>query len=248
VAWHGRTVDSEAKLLLALETTAMCGSVALVAQGLCVGEYSLQAKGTHSRRLLTAVEWLMDQARCDWSLICGIAVSLGPGSFTGLRIGMSTAQGLAMAADKPLLGVPTLDAIAAQFSHLGGQPLCVVVDARKKEVYTAFYRCLPDSTVQRISDYLVLAPEELARRISVPTVMVGDGVALYGELFRELLGDKALLITSSCHFPRAAAVGMLAWPLFHRREFLDATTAVPIYVRASDAELNFIPPQPRNQA
>jgi len=244
VARHGNISAEESPLLLALETTGMCGSIALVAEGVCVAEFSLQTRATHSRRLLHGVEWLLNQVGCDWPQIHGIAVSLGPGSFTGLRIGLSTAKGLAMAADKPLVGVPTLDALAAQFAHLA-HPLCVVLDARKKEVYAAFYESSAHGAFRRTSDFLVLAPETLAAKITVPTVLVGDGAVLYEERFRELLGDLALPLPSSCYFPRAATVGMLAWPLYRRRDFLEPAAAVPIYVRASDAELNFIPPVSR---
>ena len=241
MARHGRNLDADKPLLLALETTGMCGSVALVGDGFCVGEFSLQTKVTHSRRLLNAVESLFEQAECDWSGVCGIAVSLGPGSFTGIRIALSTAKGLAMAAGKPLLGVSTLDGIAGQFAYLD-KPLCVVLDARKKEVYAAFYQCLADGTVRQTSDYMVLPPEQLAARITVPTVMAGDGADLYADFFRDLLGDKALLVNTTCHFPRAASIGKSAWPSFKRGEFLEPASVVPLYVRASDAELNFSKP------
>jgi len=241
MARHGRNLDVETPLLLALETTGMCGSVALVGDGVCVGEFTLQTKVTHSRRLLHAVEYLFEQAECDWDGVCGIAVSLGPGSFTGIRIALSTAKGLAMATGKPLVGVSTLDGLAAQFAHLD-KPLCVILDARKKEVYAAFYECLADGTVKQTSDYMVLPPEQLAARISVPTVMAGDGADLYADLFREILAEKALLVDTTCHFPRAASVGKSAWPVYNRREFLEPASAVPIYVRASDAELNFSTP------
>ncbi len=241
MARHGMISDAAPPLLLALETTGMCGSVALVGEESCVAEFSLATRATHSRRLLHGVEWLFEQARCDWSQIHGIAVSLGPGSFTGLRIGLSTAKGLAMAAELPLIGVPTLDAFASRFAHLA-RPLCVLLDARKGEVYAAFYRCDAAGVVRREGDFLVLPPEVLAARLTEPTVLVGDGVALYGERLRELAGDRALLLASSCLFASAATVGMLAWPLLHRHGSADPAAVVPIYVRASDAELNFIPP------
>ena len=196
MARHGKILAPDTPLLLALETTGICGSVALVADGFCLGEFSLQTKVTHSRRLLGSVDWLLEQAQCDWHSVSGIAVSLGPGSFTGIRIGLSTAKGLAMATGKPLLGVSTLDALAGQFAHLD-KPLCVVLDARKKEVYAAFYECLADGSVRRTSNYLVMPPEQLAARISVPTVMAGDGAVLYRDLFVTLLADKALLVDSS---------------------------------------------------
>ncbi|MDH3360429.1 MAG: tRNA (adenosine(37)-N6)-threonylcarbamoyltransferase complex dimerization subunit type 1 TsaB, partial [Desulfobulbaceae bacterium] len=199
MAHHGKVYDADMPLVLALETTGMCGSVALVGDGFCVGELSLLTKVTHSRRLLNAIETLFEQAGCDWDGVSGIAVSLGPGSFTGIRIALSTAKGLAMAAGKPLVGISTLDGIAGQFTHLD-KPLCVILDARKKEVYAAFYECLADGTVKQTSDYMVLPPEQLAAQITEPTVMAGDGAEFYADLFLNLLGDKALLVNTACHF------------------------------------------------
>ena len=241
MAHHGSILAPATPLLLALETTGMCGSVALVADGYCVGEFSLQTKVTHSRRLLTAIDHLLLQAECELDAVCGIAVSLGPGSFTGIRIGLSTAKGLSMAMGKPLLGVSTLDAFAGQFSHLD-KPLCVVLDARKKEVYAAFYECLADGTVRRTSDNLVLPPAQLAASITVPTVMAGDGVLLYRDLFLSSLADKALLVDATSCFPRAAAVGKAAWPRWQRQEFMEPALAAPLYIRASDAELHLSSP------
>lgn len=218
----------------------MCGSVALVADGVCIGELSLQSRVTHSRRLLNAIDFLFEQAGCDWDNVCGIAVSIGPGSFTGIRIGLSTAKGLAMATGKPLLGVATLDALAGQFAYLD-KPLCVALDARKKEVYGAFYECSADGAVLRTSDYFVLPPAELAARVSVPTVMAGDGVALYRDLFTEQLAENFLPVDGSCCFPRAASVGKTAWSGWHRQEFVEPALLAPLYVRASDAELHCPP-------
>lgn len=241
MARHGKTPAPDTPLLLALETTGMCGSVAVVADGVCIGELSLQSKVTHSRRLLNAIDFLFEQVECDWDGVSGIAVSIGPGSFTGIRIGLSTAKGLAMATGKPLLGIATLDALAGQFAHLD-KPLCVVLDARKKEVYGAFYECCGDGSVRRTSDYLVMPPEQLAERISVPTVMAGDGAALYHELFTELLGDRFLPVDGCCCFPRAASVARLAWDGWHRQEFVEPALLAPLYIRASDAELQFTRP------
>ena len=211
-----------------------------MADGVCVGEISLQSRVTHSRRLLTAIDFLFEQAECDWDGVCGIAVSIGPGSFTGIRIGLSSAKGLAMATGKPLLGVATLDALAGQFTYLD-KPLCVVLDARKKEVYAAFYECMGDGSVNRTSEYLVLPPEDLAARISVPTVMAGDGVALYQDLFSDVLTERFLPVDGGCCFPRAASVGKSAWSGWHRQEFVEPSLLAPLYIRASDAELHTSP-------
>ena len=224
-------------LILALETATSCGSVALVAADRCFGEYSLHSDLTHSRRLLASITKLMAETYTTWEDIDAVAVSSGPGSFTGLRIGMSTAKGLVMAAEKDLLGVPTLDGLASQFpfvDHL----ICPVIDARKKEVYTAFFRADEQGMARRQSDYMALAPARLGEMIKEKTIFIGDGILACEAMLKEL-GQLALLPPPPLHMPRAAAIGMLAIEKWERGEVLDPAAAVPLYVRASDAEINF---------
>jgi tRNA threonylcarbamoyladenosine biosynthesis protein TsaB len=225
-------------VILALETATTCGSLALVAEGRCLAEYSLNAASTHSRRLLSGIDWLLAQCELSWPQIGAIAVSLGPGSFTGLRIALSTAKGLCMAADKPLIGVETLTGLASQFPF-SSLPICPVVDARKNEIYTALYRCNEQGIPKKTTEAMVIKPERLQEFITTPTLLVGDGLPLYGQMLKELLGDLALLAPTETCFARAAAIGSAAWHLFRQGAFLDPATTVPIYVRASDAELQF---------
>jgi tRNA threonylcarbamoyladenosine biosynthesis protein TsaB len=229
-------LQQEGPVLLALETSGPCGSIALVTGRECLGEYTLQSKLTHSRRLLAGIDWLLGEAGLAWGQIGGIAISLGPGSFTGLRIGLSTAKGLAMATGAPLLGVSALDGLAAQLAH-AAVPICPVLDARKKEVYAAFYRNGPGGQAERTSDYMVLPPAALMAMISEPTLLVGDGAAAYEESFRERLGGMALLPPAQLYFPRAAAIGLLALVKLEQGESLDPADAVPLYIRPSEAEL-----------
>jgi tRNA threonylcarbamoyladenosine biosynthesis protein TsaB len=223
-------------VLLALETSGMCGSIALVTQRQCLGEYTLLSKQTHSRRLLGGIDWLLREAGLDWTEIGGLAVSLGPGSFTGLRIGLSTAKGLAMAAGIPLLGVAALDGLAAQLAH-AAPLICPVLDARKQEVYAAFYRPGPVGA-ERVSDYMVLSPAALAAKINESVILVGDGAVAYEELFRKQLGETAIIASGVIYFPRAAAIGQLAFSKWQKQEFLEPASAVPLYIRPSEAEMN----------
>jgi tRNA threonylcarbamoyladenosine biosynthesis protein TsaB len=224
-------------LILALETATTCGSVALVTGEQCLAEYSLQSDLTHSRRLLVAVATLMAESHIGWEDIDAVAVSSGPGSFTGLRIGMSTAKGLVMAAGKGLVAIPTLDGLASQFPFADRQ-ICPVIDARKKEVYTAFFRGTDTGVVRRQSDYMALAPADLAAMIREETIFVGDGIVSCREMMNKL-GGLALIPPAALHFPRAAAIGMLAVVKWQQGEVLEPAAAVPLYVRASDAEIHF---------
>lgn len=227
--------------LLALETSGVSGSVALVTPAGCLAEQIVDANQTHAQQLLPTIEQLLRETKIDWPQIDGIAVSLGPGSFTGLRIGLSTAKGLSFAAAKPLIGVPSLDALAHQC--LGQNlPVCALIDARKKEVYAAFYRENNKGEMERQSDYLALSPTALAARIVEHTFLLGSGVELYRDLLAEHLGARAIFADPACFFARASSVGQLAIPKFMTQDFL-TPDAGPLYVRASDAELQLGSPQ-----
>lgn len=199
---------------------------------------SLTGRVSHSRRLLSGVDWIMRESGIGWSEISGIGTSLGPGSFTGLRIGMATAKGLAAASGRLLFGVSTLDSLAAKC--VTDRLICSLLDARKKEVYAAFYRCDDDGLTERVSEPVVLAPVELAAIIDEPVLLVGDGARAYGDVLRTILRDKCLIAPAVLHEPSAASLGMLAGELLEKGLTLDLAEGVPMYVRSSDAELNLL--------
>lgn len=226
-----------------MDTATPCSTVAITAgtrkDGVVIASFGLTGNVTHSRRLIGAIDHLSRAAAVDMKAIEAIGVSLGPGSFTGLRIGMATAKGLAAATGKPLLGVSTLDTLAGQCVDRS-RLICAVLDARKSEVYSAFYRCNADGVARRFGEISVSAPERLAENIEESVLLVGDGAAVYRELFQQLLGEKALFAPSHLHTPSAAALGMIAGEKFILQDTLDIAEAVPIYIRSSDAELNLL--------
>ncbi|MBU0484058.1 MAG: tRNA (adenosine(37)-N6)-threonylcarbamoyltransferase complex dimerization subunit type 1 TsaB [Proteobacteria bacterium] len=233
-----KSITDSRPVILAIETSGIGGSVAIVSGSRCLAENTLVSRTTHSRRILIEIEQLVSNTGYQWSEIDGLAVSLGPGSFTGLRIGLSTAKGLAMATGKPLLGVPTLDGLASQFTFPKHQ-ICPILDARKQEVYTALYRCAANGDNIRTGNYLALKPLALAERIDQPTIFVGDGIIPYRDIFTEVLGEKAIFAPLSLYFPRAAAIGMLAVKIWQKQDFTDPALVEPIYVRDSEAKLLF---------
>jgi len=216
----------------------MCGSVALVESGKVLAEYSLDIPATHSRRLLGQIDQVRRDVGVDWPDLAGVAVSLGPGSFTGLRIGLSMAKGLALAHSLPLLGVSTLDGLARQITAPNGTRVCTLLDARKQEVYAAMYECNSAGQAVRIGPDLVLPPEKLAEKLNGPLILIGDGALAYSEVFKERLGMDAIFAPTGSHFPRAAATGLLAEEKLARHDLLDPVDSVPIYVRPSEAEIN----------
>jgi tRNA threonylcarbamoyladenosine biosynthesis protein TsaB len=225
-------------VILALETATMSGSVALISENKCLAEFTLQTGETHSRRLLAGIDWLLQETGIEWPTIAAVAVSLGPGSFTGLRIGLATAKGLILAREAKLIGVGTLDGLAAQLFAAGDILICPVLDARKKEVYCGFYRCNNRGIPKLLKEYLAISPEDLCHMIDEPVVLLGDGASVYGDFFREKLGNLLTILPASAYFPRAATIGLLALDKWQKNEFLDPAGAEPLYIRPSEAELN----------
>lgn len=225
-----------APLILAIDNATMYGNVALTSPLGLLAEHTLLSRLTHSKRLLNSLENILQESDLDWHQLDALAVCLGPGSFTGLRIGLATVKGIAMATGLPLIGVSSLDGLAHQLPFARHQ-ICTVLDARKHEIYAAFYESNHQGEVARTSDYLVMPPEELAAGIQRPTIFVGDGIEVHGELLRHCLGDLALFAPAHIILPRAATIGKLALDLYQHKSFLDPAAAAPLYIRASDAEI-----------
>lgn len=233
-------------LILSFDTATNNCSIAVTTgdrfSGRVLGSVSFDSGVTHSRKLLGSIDWLVQSLELEMADMSAIAVGLGPGSFTGLRIGMATAKGLCHGADIGLIGISSLDAIAA--SVVSDRLICVAMDARKKEVYCCFYRMHPDGTVNRCSEPAVLPPRDLAGQIAEPVTMAGDGVHVYSDVFAEALGEKSEIRQQS-RCPDAVQIGFLAAPPLREGKFLDRDNAKPDYIRSSDAQLSLVSPLDR---
>jgi len=224
--------------ILGIDTSTSCGSVGLIDDGGIISDYLLNIPVTHSERLLRAIELVLGEARCAVDDLDGWAISLGPGSFTGVRIGVSTIKGLAFATQKPVVGVSTLDVLASQISPTP-YLICPIIDARKGEVYTAFYRYEDGILPKRLSDYEAIIPENLVKRIKERTIFVGDGVKTYGNDLRKSLPTLAAFPPVPIHFPHGSTVARLGLEPLRRGNYLDLATFTPIYVRPSEAEVKW---------
>jgi tRNA threonylcarbamoyladenosine biosynthesis protein TsaB len=228
---------SEMKVL-GIDTSTRCGSVGLIEDEWVISEYLLNIPVTHSERLLSAIELTLREAKCPVEDLDGWAISLGPGSFTGLRIGVSTVKGLAFATGKPVAGVPTLDGLASLISSTP-YLICPILDARKKEVYTAFYRYNEENSLTRISAYQAIRPGDLVKKIEGKTIFIGDAVKTYGDYLRDFLPSKATFPPASLNLSHGSAVAKLGLELLRKKEYLDLSTFTPIYVRPSEAEIKW---------
>ena len=224
--------------ILGIDTSTRCGSVGLIDEGEVISEYLLNIPITHSERLLGAIDYLIREAHCPMEELDGWAISLGPGSFTGLRIGVSTVKGLAYATRKPVAGVSSLDVLASQISPTP-YLICPILDARKGEVYTAFYRYDETNLLKRLSDYQAMRPQDLVKNIKGKIIFVGEGIKTYGDYLGKSLSSLALFPNPSLHLPLGSAVARLGSELLRKGESLDVKTFTPIYVRLSEAEIKW---------
>ncbi len=222
-------------LVLGVETSTMHGGVALVGEEGLISEYTLNIRATHSERLLPTIDRMLQDAGLGVEALAGLAVSTGPGSFTGLRIGLSTVKGLVYATGLPVVGVPSLEALAWTIPFARWQ-VCPVLDARKQEVYAALFRYEGPGLVRLMED-TSLAPEALCARIGRRTIFLGDGLAVYGDLFQTLLGDKLVVPPPESRGARPACVAELGRQRLLRGERDPAGSLVPRYLRPSEAEL-----------
>ena len=230
-------MGSEMKVL-GIDTSTSCGSIGLIDDGEVISDYLLNISVTHSERLLGAIEFVLREARCPIGEIDGWAISLGPGSFTGLRIGVSTVKGLAFATEKPVAGVSTLDVLASQIAPTS-YLICPILDARKQEVYTAFYRYGDGSSLMRQSGYQAIRPDDLVKKIKEHTIFLGDGVKTYKEFLINSLPSLAIFPPAPLGVSHGSMVAKLGFELLQKGERLDLSTFAPIYVRPSEAEMKW---------
>jgi tRNA threonylcarbamoyladenosine biosynthesis protein TsaB len=213
--------------ILAIETSTRNLSIVISDERSVLAEYKGDAVLRHSQDLIPNIEELLKKIDSDLIDIDCFAVSIGPGSFTGLRVGVSMLKGLNLVTKIPIVTVPTLDVIA--YNAVGiNTPICVIVDAKKKNLYSSFYKP-EDGGIIRSWDYLLISAEDLVKRINGKTFFAGDGVALYGSLIAKRL-KGANLAGKEYWSPDARVVARLGAERFKRGQFADPDTLVPMYI------------------
>ena len=220
--------------VLALETSTLAGGVALCEDGRVVGSGLLDVALTHSERLMSMVDRLLQDCRRTLADVQGLAVSIGPGSFTGLRVGAATAKGLALALGLPVAAVPTLDALAWNLPFADA-PVCPLLDARKGEVYACLYQWTGHA-MERRSEYMALPPKHVAEWLRAPVIVLGDGVPACRP-YLERLGDGVCVAPAAQSVPSAAVVGQIGHAMLVSGQGITGDALEPLYLRPSEAEL-----------
>lgn len=222
--------------ILAIDTSTKSGSVAIWEGNNLLAETLLNINVTHSETLLLTLQDMLRQTNLFMDDIGLFALTMGPGSFTGIRIGVSTVKGFALASGKPVVGISTLEAMAWNFPFSSFQ-VVPFLDARRSEVYSARF-VWKEGGFKRLDEDSAKAPEEVLDSIDSEAILVGDGVEKYRNLINEKLGSKARVAPSSHAFVRASIIAFLAREKYSKEDFLDLDSFIPLYLRRSEAEVN----------
>ncbi len=222
--------------ILALDTSTETGGMALLEGEVLRALVQIRVANTHANQLWASILFLLEQAGWGLEDIDLWVVTIGPGSFTGLRIGIATVKGLALATRKPVMGISTLEALAFSFPF---SPflICSLIDARQKEVFCCFFKSTPEGTMEEIGKPEHIKPLQLAEKIDEPVLLVGNGAMLYQDLLKENLGPKAIFPSPHLHHISPFVLGLLAGSRFDPDRPSSLEELRPLYIRPSDAEL-----------
>ena len=224
-------------LVLGIETCTPHTSVCLATEKGVLASCELGRVNAHGAFVAPAIDFCLEHAQVPMSAVSGVAVSLGPGLFTGMRVGIATAQMLAHARRLPVVGLNSLDLLAFPVRHVR-RLICAVIDARRGELFWAFYRSAPGG-VQRVTEFRVGPPEKLAGEIEAlpdDVLCIGDGAIAQRAL---LESPQAEVGSASMGYPTAQALVELSLPRFIREETQRPEDLHPIYIRKADAKINW---------
>ncbi|MCR5719059.1 MAG: tRNA (adenosine(37)-N6)-threonylcarbamoyltransferase complex dimerization subunit type 1 TsaB [Lachnospiraceae bacterium] len=227
--------------VLGIESSGQVAAVSIVEDNRLVGDYTINHKKTHSQTLLPMLEELKKLTELDLDTIDCVAISKGPGSFTGLRIGSGTAKGLCMGLQKPLVEVSTLQAMAYNFWGRD-ELICPIMDARRNQVYTglfSFNKTEDDYELEIILEDCAVCIEEVIQKINEigrPVVFLGDGIFVFENVIRDQIKVPVSFAPASFNEQRASSVAVLGEKLFKEGKAIDAAMHAPEYLRLSQAE------------
>jgi len=224
--------------ILGIDTSTKFCNLGLIEDEDILIEYTINGlKKKHSSILVPAIKNLLKTIDLKIEEINGIAVSVGPGSFTGLRIGLSVAKGLCYARSLPILGIPTLEAIAFPLKEIP-YLICPVLESKKDEIYDVVFR--GGDSLHRVMDYKCEDIQSLLARLSLlkeKIIFLGDGIKKYQDNIKEKIGKNALFIDSQLNLPVASNVAFLGLNKLKKEEEDDVSTLSPFYLRKSEAEI-----------
>jgi tRNA threonylcarbamoyladenosine biosynthesis protein TsaB len=222
--------------ILGIDSSTPGCSVALLNNNTVVAEHIADPQPSYSKYLLQMVDQVLKEGKSRLDDVDGFAVTIGPGSFTGLRIGVSLLKGFVLATEKPFVGVNSLEALAHTLDA-PKHPICTALDARKSEVYAAVFESQKEGLRPLIKEG-ALSPEALCAKIKGSTLFIGSGVEPYRKIFKESLGTRFVEPENQPKFSTAAGAAMLASRQFAHQKHFDLNQLKINYIRKSEAELS----------
>lgn len=223
--------------ILALDTSTNVATVAILEDDVIIGEYSCNKGKTHSQRLMPMIQSLLEKVGLSATDMDAFAASIGPGSFTGLRIGVTTVKAMAFAAEKPVISIHTLDALAYNLT-MSEALICPIIDARNSQVFTAVFRFI-NGKLERLTDYLGIHINELVdiiRPMEGEVVLLGDACNMHKDYFTLELGERVSIAPPNIALAKASSVAVLARNAFLEGKLENCYDMVPFYLRKSQAE------------
>lgn len=223
--------------ILAVDSSGLVASVAIVEDENLIAEYTINYKKTHSQTLLPMLDEIVKMTDTDLNSMDAIAVAKGPGSFTGLRIGSATVKGLGLALEKPVIGVPTVEGLAANL-YGSSALICPLMDARRNQVYTGIYR-FHQGKMEIVKDQAAAKVEDIINALNLigeEVVFLGDGVPVYRDMIEKKMQIPYTFAPAHVNKQRAAAIGVRALDYWKQGHYEDADIFEPEYLRLSQAE------------
>jgi tRNA threonylcarbamoyladenosine biosynthesis protein TsaB len=217
--------------VIGIETSGSIGSVAVCSGNAIAGKKTFGKQLNHGKEIVSSLKAIFDEIKWEPNDIDLIAVSIGPGSYTGLRIGITCAKTLAYTLEKPVIDVPTLDVLAENVKK-DVENLCPVMDAKRKKVYACIY-AENDTEKKRITDFLIISPRELLDILPEPVLLFGDGVAPYKDIFAQ---KKTIIANDESGIADAVTVARLGLKRYEQGKRCEINLLSPLYLRRSEAE------------
>ena len=223
--------------ILAIDSSSMVATVAVTTDGILNAEYTINHKKTHSQTLLPMIDEICKTIELDMESIDAVAISGGPGSYTGLRIGSATAKGFGLALNKPIINVPTMDALAYNMFS-SNYIICPIMDARRGQVYTGIYR-FDGIRMEIIKEQCIMMIDELIYeldKVGMPVMFLGDGVDTQKETIENKMAIEHHYAPASMNRHKASSLASLAELYYHDGKYENASEHKPEYLRLSQAE------------
>ncbi|MBM3252476.1 MAG: tRNA (adenosine(37)-N6)-threonylcarbamoyltransferase complex dimerization subunit type 1 TsaB [Candidatus Omnitrophica bacterium] len=220
--------------ILGFDTSSGSFSIAILDNDK-ITEESFNCEKKLSSLIISSIERILKRKKVSLESIDAFAVGLGPGSFTGLRVGISTVKGLAMACAKPVIGISTLDILAANITRENRQ-ICTIIDAKRNSVYYCFYRN-NNEHLRKIGSYGLIDIGELIKKIKEDTVFTGDGLDIFGQLIKDKLGKKAIIAERRNWIPKARNLVVMAKERLKSGKFDNPDKLVPLYLYPKECQI-----------